>query len=326
MLMMVTAAVASCSSGNASQQKAAPVSYDTIVTERPAFDADSAYAYVAAQTAFGPRVPGSEAHAACERFITGRLRASGADSVWTQRSRVKVFDGNTLPIVNILARFSSAAPRRILLLAHYDTRPWADNEEEPSRKNTPIDGANDGASGVGVLLEIARALSAAAPGVGVDMLFTDVEDYGNNEGESSEDTWCLGTQYWAANLPYGATGRPVYGVLLDMVGGRGAKFHREYTSSRLAPAVVNRVWGIAAASPYASFFPNEYGTGVTDDHLYVNSTGIPCIDIIECANPQTGGFPATWHTLDDTIDNIDPATLKAVGEVLLDLIYSEPKE
>ena len=328
MLMIVGAMAAACSSGNAtaSQSTVASATDSAAAVQRPAFNADSAYSYVAAQTAFGPRVPGTAAHEACERFIIDRLKLANADTVWTQKAQVKAFDGKSLPMVNILAGFNSNAKKRILLLAHYDTRPWADNESDETRKNTPIDGANDGASGVGVMLEIARAISAQQPGVGIDMLFTDVEDYGTNSDGGDEDSWCLGTQYWARNNPYAAGGRPAYGILLDMVGGRGARFHREYTSSQLAPAVVNKGWGIAAASPYASFFPNEFGAGVTDDHLYVNSAGIPCIDIIECANPQTGGFPSTWHTLDDTIENIDPATLKAVGEVLLDVIFTEPNE
>lgn len=325
--MAVACACPSCNaSGHNSSAKSQDDTTEADSIAHPEFNSDSAYAFVAAQTTFGPRVPGSEAHKSCQRFIISTLQRAGADSIWTQQASVTAYDGKALPMVNILARFNTQSPRRILLLAHYDTRPWADNEKDESRKNTPVDGANDGASGVGVMLEIARVIGGAAPGVGVDMLFTDVEDYGTDSGSGQEDSWCLGTQYWARNLPYGSDDRPVYGILLDMVGGRGARFHREYTSSRLAPGVMDRVWGVAAVSPYASFFPNEYGTGVTDDHLYVNSAGIPCIDIIECANSQTGGFPPTWHTLDDTIENIDPATLKAVGEVLLDVVYSEPKE
>lgn len=326
LLPFLASVLAACSSGNASdsQSKAVQVT-DSVSAQHPTFFADSAYSYIDSQVKFGPRIPGSKAHEDCERFLTSKLRSFGADSVTVQRGVATAFDGKQLPIANIMAQFNSSAPKRLLLLAHYDTRPWADNEADESNHTKPIDGANDGASGVGVILEIARVLSQSKPNVGIDILFTDVEDYGTNSPMgNTEDTWCLGTQHWVANLPYSPDNRPAYGILLDMVGGRNAKFAREYYSARMAPAVVDRVWSIAAASPYADRFPNANGGAITDDHLHVNSAGIPCIDIIETTNPESGGFPPTWHTLDDNIDNIDKATLKAVGEVLLDVIYSEP--
>lgn len=324
-LTIAAAILTACSSGtagNSTGKAASETSQEAI--EHPEFNADSAYSYLKAQVDFGPRVPGSLAHSACEQYLVNTLERFGAKNVTVQKATVKAFDGKELPMANVLASFNPDAAKRILLLAHYDTRPWADNDEDESKHNTPIDGANDGASGVAVLLEIARALGQSSPGVGVDIFFTDVEDYGTNSGDDSESTWCLGTQYWAANLPYAPERRPAYGILLDMVGGRNAMFHREYLSQRMAPDVVNRVWAIAANSPYASRFPNTQGGAITDDHIFVNSVGIPCIDIIESGNSQTGGFPPTWHTVDDTIDNIDASSLKAVGEVVLDVIYSEP--
>lgn len=326
-LSILIIAMTACSGGNASGNNSARsvATADNNGIEHPEFNADSAYSFVERQVAFGPRVPGTKAHDNCADFISRSLRDFEADTVWHQTASVKAFNGKTLPIKNILASFNSGAKRRILILAHYDTRPWADQEEDKSRRDTPIDGANDGASGVGVMLELARAIGSNRPEVGVDMFFTDVEDYGApDDAMSGEDTWCLGTQHWVSNLPYTPEERPAYGILLDMVGGTGAVFPREFSSSRMAPAVVDRVWGVAAASPYSDRFHNRIGGAIVDDHIYVNSAGIPCIDIIESANPATGGFPPTWHTLDDNMDHIDRSTLKAVGEVMLDVIYSEP--
>ncbi|MCM1402088.1 MAG: M28 family peptidase [Bacteroides sp.] len=313
-----------CASGSANTQRS-ETGADTIAVAHPEFNADSAFSYVETQVKFGPRVPGSDAHSRCVDFLAGSLKRFGADSVSIQRATVKSYDDKNVPIANILASFNSAAPKRILLLAHYDTRPWADNDPSEANHQTPIDGANDGGSGVAVILELARLIGQSQPQVGVDILFTDAEDSGiSSTLGNTDDTWCLGTQYWAANSPYSPENRPAYGILLDMVGGRNAVFPREYNSTRMAPQVVDRVWSIAAASPHASRFPNSIGGGVTDDHLFVNSAGIPCIDIIETANPETGSFPPTWHTVADNLSNIAPATMKAVGSVLLDVIYSEP--
>lgn len=324
-LSLLIASLTACSSGSQSGKSTAQ-SADTVaeapIASHPEFAGDSAFGFVASQVAFGPRVPGSEGHAKCSKWIVETLQGFGADTVEVQRAEVTAFDGTRLPIANILGRFNTSAPRRVLLAAHYDTRPWADQDEDASRRTSPIDGANDGASGVAVLLEIARAINQQRPDIGVDMLFTDAEDYGDSNS-TSEDSWCLGTQYWVDHFPYTPANRPEYGILLDMVGGRNARFHREYSSDRLAPAIVDKVWGTAAAGPYADRFPNQRGGAIVDDHVYINSAGIPCIDIIESANAQSGGFPPTWHTHNDNIDNIDPATLKAVGSVVLDVIYSE---
>ncbi len=294
----------------------------------PAFNEDSAYMHIARQVGFGPRVPGTTAHDECKDYILSHLKRAGADSIITQKTEVTAYTGEKLPITNIMARFNPQAKRKVLLLAHYDTRPWADNEEDVARHKTPIDGANDGASGVGVLMEIARLIGHEDPKVGVDILLVDAEDYGKTEGwGSSEETWCLGTQYWIENMPYKtAEERPAYGILLDMVGGQGARFHREYVSHRNAPEVVDRVWGEASVSPYAETFINDIGGGITDDHLFINRAGIPCIDIIECNNPSTGSFNPNWHRLSDTLMNIDRSTLKAVGQVVTNVIYKERGE
>lgn len=290
------------------------------------FNADSAYAYVERQVAFGPRVPGSQAHAQCARWLEETLESFGPDTVFTQRGTAMAFDGTTLPVYNIFASFNSEAPRRVLLLAHWDSRPRADNETDAALRDKPIDGANDGASGVGVLFEIARNLSMKAPDAGVDIMLFDAEDYGDpSDSYDSSYTWCLGSQYWVANgmVPYTAATRPAYGILLDMVGGRGALFHREMLSDYFAPAINTRVWAEARRLGYDDIFINEPGGAVTDDHGIVSRAGIPSIDIIENQSPHTGSFNPTWHTHADNMAGIDRATLGAVGNTVLNVVYKE---
>ncbi|MDO4319594.1 MAG: M28 family peptidase [Bacteroidales bacterium] len=294
--------------------------------ERGAFSADSAYAQVVRQVALGPRTPGSEAHGRCADMLEQTLRRYGADTVVSLRGEATAWDGTVLPVRNIWARYNIAAPSRILLVAHYDTRPWADRDADEANHNTPIDGANDGASGVAVILEIARNLGLRAPEVGVDILLTDCEDSGTPAGHDTgadEDSWCLGTQLFADNLPYAAAERPRMGILLDMVGGRDARFHREYFSARRAPAATDKVWAMAARMGLGDRFPDAVGGAITDDHLPLIAAGIPTTDIIESANAVTGSFAPTWHTLDDNIDHIDRESLSAAGRVVLNVIYYE---
>lgn len=283
----------------------------------PAFSADSAYANVALQVAFGPRIARSQAHEDCARKLAAELRRHGADTIITQQTDLDGFG----PMTNILGRFNPGASRRILLLAHWDSRPTADEDPEPANRTKPIDGANDGASGVGVLLELARLIGSRPPKVGVDILFVDAEDAGE---EGQEDSWARGAQYFARNLPYGATEpMPEYAVLLDMVGGSGAQFPREMFSDYNCRALTSRVWALAKSLGLDSRFPDRTGGAVTDDHLPLMRAGIPAIDIIETANPQTGSFNPTWHTLSDNLDNIDRETLGDVGRLVTTLIYSE---
>ena len=282
----------------------------------PQFDADSAYEFTAAQCAMGPRVPGTPAHKQCAEMLTDKLR-SWADSVIIQDAPVVTFDGKHLTARNIIAQFNPEAEGRILLLAHWDCRPWADQDPDPAKRNQPVMGANDAASGTAVLLEIARQLKAQPSSLGIDILLTDVEDWG---AEDDEDSWALGTQYWAHN-PHVAGYKPLYGILLDMVGAQGATFAPEYYSANYAPSAVKTVWSAAASAGYGSFFRTEGGGGVTDDHVPVNKAGIPCIDIIDLRPDSEHGFFSGWHTTHDTMDCIDRATLKAVGQTLLNVIY-----
>lgn len=327
MLQIVALAVSTifgaCNAGSKTGQPEAKEPVDAVPSV--VFDGDSAYAYVKSVVDFGPRVTGTSAHAACGEFLVSRLNSLGADTVIVQQGVVEAFNGDRLPYKNILARYNGNAPKRVLLLTHWDTRPWADQETKLENRAKPVLGANDGGSGVGVLLEVARHLQAERPGVGVDLLFVDAEDYGRTDGWGpSEDTWCLGTQEWVKSKPYKKDEVPAYGILLDMVGAQGAVFYREFTSQQLAKAVVDKVWSRASSSGYGDRFVNEVGTAITDDHLFINRAGIPCVDIIECMNPVTKSFHPSWHTLSDDMDVIDPATLKAVGQVVLNVIYSEP--
>lgn len=292
--------------------------------ETVTFNADTAYNYVRQQVMFGPRVPGTDAHRRCAEWIASTLAASGADTIIVQNAQLSAFNGDELPITNIMAMYNPEANDRVLLAAHYDTRPWADNADNEADRARPIPGANDGGSGVAVLLEIARQLGQNNPQIGVDLLFVDAEDYGNSEGFGmNEETWCLGTQYWASHMPYTQSNRPRFGIVLDMVGGTNARFHREYYSDRAAKAIVDKVWGEAARSGLSSVFVNELGGSLIDDHIFINRAGIPCIDIVECNNALTRTFPATWHTHHDDIAAIDINSLRAAGQTVVNVIFAE---
>ena len=223
-----------------------------------------------------------------------------------------------------MARYNPTAQRRVMLVAHWDTRPWADNDPDEANHSKPVLGANDGASGVGILLETARQFNIRRPDVGVDILLVDAEDYGKSDSfNGNADSWCLGTQHWIQNMPYTAGNLPAYAILLDMVGGKGAVFNREYSSMKNAAAIVEKVWNIASQSGYSSRFSNEISGGIIDDHIYLQKVGIPAIDIIECNNYETNSFPSTWHTVKDDMNSIDPSTLKAVGQTVINTVYSE---
>lgn len=307
--------IASC---GCSKPVAKPVQAEAVhAATVPAFEADSAYAMVERQVAFGPRIGRSAAHEACARWIAAELSRLGADTVLVQQADLEGFG----PMTNLMGRFNTGASRRVLLLAHWDTRPWADEDADPANHTRPIDGANDGASGVGVLLELARLLGSTAPSVGVDLLFVDAEDSGTS---GNEDSWALGTQYWVRHMPYGVTEpMPDYAVLLDMVGGRGAVFPKEMFSQANCPGLTSRVWTLARTLGMESRFPDAVGGAVTDDHVPLLRSGIPAIDIIETNHPQTGSFNPTWHTMQDNLDNIDRQTLGDVGRLITTLIYSE---
>lgn len=321
-----TLALAGCAGNKGSEAKASESAATPAAKTAPAVNADSLYAFVGEQVAFGPRVPGTPAAERCAALFESRLKAFGADTVLVQEARVTFHDGTNAPARNILGRFNPDARKRLLLLAHYDSRPWADQDPDPANHSKPIDGANDGASGAAVLLELARLLGSDRPdSLGVDLLFVDAEDSGVSGGydEDSELSWCLGTQAWVKDMPYTAANRPRFAILLDMVGGRDARFNREYFSDRYARGIVDKIWAAASAAGYADRFPNRAGGSVVDDHLHINAAGIPCVDIIETVNPETGSFNPTWHTMADNLGNIDRETLRIVAQVVANVIYNE---
>ena len=288
----------------------------------PAFDADSAYAYVAKQVAFGPRVPNTPEHAACASWLASELERHGAE-VTVQEGRARAFDGTILNMKNIVGTFHPESRDRILLFAHWDTRPFAD--KDTVRLREPIDGANDGASGVGVLLEIARQLGLEAADVGVDIVFFDAEDYGRPEWlpavEDGYKTWCLGSQFWAEN-PHRIGYRARFGVLLDMVGAGDAVFHQEGTSLRYAPHVVRKIWKRAADLGFGDRFNPSPTPPTVDDHLFVSElAGIPSANIVDYRTQvRPMGYGPFHHTHADNMDVIDRETLAQVGATVLSVV------
>ena len=292
----------------------------------PAFNADSAYQFVADQVNFGPRVPGSKSQELCARYLTEKLTQFSA-TVQQQTFKMRAYNDEILDGINIIGSYNVDAKRRILLSSHWDSRPYADHDENEAFHRTPIDGANDGASGVGVLLEMARQFGMQNPTVGVDIVLFDLEDFGppdDTQGEDGGEFWGLGSQYWAKN-PHTFGYRAAYGILLDMVGAPNAVFPMEGFSVYYAPHIVRKVWNKAQSLGYESYFPQTQGTYVNDDHLYVNKyANIPMIDIIHLdQDSKNSTFFDHWHTHNDNMDAIDKTPLGVVGEVLLNLIYNE---
>lgn len=319
-------ALASC--GNKPKSNSLPdeaASGPAQTVQVPTFQADSAYSYVQAQTDFGPRVPNTEAHRRCGDYLAQKLESFGA-KVYNQRADLIAYDNTLLKARNIIGSYLPDNPRRVLLCAHWDSRPYADQDPDQKLHRTPISGANDGASGVGVLLEVARQLQQQAPTIGIDLIFFDAEDYGTPyfyKGPQKEHTWCLGSQYWA-KMPHVENYNARYGILLDMVGGRGAAFYQEVESKEMDAGLVKKIWNTAHRIGYGQFFPKREGSRITDDHIYVyHYRRIPCIDIINYDPKGDSGFGETWHTHNDTMEHIDRGTLQAVGQTVLEVIYNE---
>ncbi len=320
--MMLTAA--SCKKKN----EVIVTSNDIVTPVGPQFNPDSAYAYCAVQCEFGPRIMNSDAHEKCGKWIAEKFKQMGCD-VELQNAALTGYDGTMYNATNIIARSNPDATRRILLCAHWDSRPWADNDPDSANWRKPVMAANDGASGVAVMLEVARLLSLNdSLNLGVDFVCFDAEDCGVPQWEdnSTEDTWCLGSKYWANNYqPKGS--KPMFGILLDMVGGQGASFYQESISMKYASDVVGRVWNAAEAVGYSSYFVREQAGFVTDDHVYVNQTGLKTIDIIShYPNCKASSFGPTWHTVNDDMQHIDTNTLKAVGQTIIQVLFSSANE
>ncbi len=319
--------MAACGNTKNSQNEAATAAEPV----GPAFMADSAYLFCEQQCQFGPRTMNSEAHDRCGEWIADKFRAYGME-VALQKADLRGYDGTVLKSTNIIAAYHPELQERILLCAHWDSRPWADNDPDEANHHKPVMAANDGASGVAVMLEVARLLASQSTplGIGVDFVCFDAEDWGTPQWAESDgddsNTWALGAQYWATQHSTLNTQHSTkYGILLDMVGGQGAKFYQEQMSKYYAPEIVRKVWAAAETVGYGSYFPKEDGGGITDDHLPVNQDAkIPCIDIIPYYPDCTASsFGPTWHTVSDDMQHIDRNTLQAVGQTMIQVLFSE---
>lgn len=292
----------------------------------PVFNGDSAYDFVKTQLAFGPRVPNTPAHAKCAAYLTGVLKRFTPEVI-VQKGVVYAYDKTPLKFQNLIASWNPESPNRVLLCAHWDSRPYADHDPDPKNHLKPVDGANDGASGVGVLLEVARQLSLRSPTIGVDIVLFDAEDYGPPQDHqlsgSSDEYWGLGSQFWAKN-PHKAGYNAKYAILLDMVGAKDATFLMEGISMQYASDIVKLVWNTANRIGYSSYFLYEKGGYITDDHVPINTIlNIPAIDVIHLDRNSSTGFYPYWHTTKDNLEAIDKTTLKVVGQTLLTVIFEE---
>ena len=314
--------------GSCKNQKTASESdqTDTIAVTRVQFNADSAFASIEAQCAFGPRVPNSTAHQKCGDYIVGRFKSLGLQ-VTEQKVDLKAWDGNILHSRNIIASYLPEATDRIVIATHWESRPWADADPDSSKHHEPVMAANDGASGVAVMIEVARQLAQLKPSIGIDFVCFDSEDYGapywaQDRAPQDGSDWCLGSQYWAHH-PHKDSYKARYGILLDMVGGQDARFCYEGVSMRYARDVMVRTWDAAQRVGAGNLFLQQEGGWAQDDHVPMNEiAGIPTIDIIPFVEGEHT-FGVTWHTVNDTPAHISKETLKGVGQTLLQLISEE---
>ena len=291
--------------------------------EKPLFSADSTYRFIEEQIAFGPRIPNTPAQKKCADYLSNKLKQYGAEVI-IQTTKLPIYNGQIVPCYNIIGSFNPTIKRRLLLCAHWDTRPFSDRADK--NQNTPNLGVDDGASGVAVLIEIARQIQIKQPNLGIDIIFFDLEDYGPPASEETKytggDFYALGTQYWCKN-PHIPNYSASNGILLDMVGAKNATFTYEGVSMQYAPDFMKQIWNNAASLGYGKYFVKRISNPIIDDHYYINTlTTTPTIDIIFRTFETESGFAKHWHTHDDTIDNIDKNTLQAVGETVLATIYN----
>ncbi len=322
-LLLCVVVLQLCFSCGKKQSSPFEATEDYSKTDIPQFSADSAYLYVKTQCDFGPRVPNSKAARDCGNYIIDFMKQY-ADTVIVQSFSATLWNGNTVEGRNIIASFNPDSETRVLMAAHWDSRLWADHDPDMANHHTPILGANDGASGVGVLMEIARIFKTKPNSQGLDIVFFDIEDQGSPQWSDVEiedqSDWCLGSQHWAKN-PHIPFYRADYGILLDMVGYKNARFTKEAQSMYYASSTMNKIWDIASAKGYSDIFVSEKTYPIMDDHVWVNQIAkIPMIDIVQ--NDVSGSFFPYWHTLGDNMEQIDSKTLKIVGDVCLTAIYS----
>jgi Zn-dependent M28 family amino/carboxypeptidase len=275
--------------------------------EKPVFDGDSAFRFLTEQCEIGPRYPGSRGHKELRRYLVRKLRSYGAN-VSAQAFDAVLTSGDTLHLANIIANYNTGSPRRILLGAHYDTRPYADRDPDPANRDKPIIGANDGASGVAVLLETARLLGGSSPPVGVDLVFFDGEDYGR---EGVQEDYILGSSHFASNMREYSPGAV---VIVDMIGEKDLRIKKERFSARYSGTLLEEIFSIAALLEIEAFV-DEQGPSILDDHIPFINRGIPAVNLIDFDYPY-------WHTLEDTPDKCSAESLEAVGRVIIHYIWS----
>lgn len=288
----------------------------------PEFSADSAYAYVEHQLSFGNRIPGSKGWERCAAWLTAQM-GRFCDTVIVQDFRAVLWNGSAVPGKNIIGLLNPQADRRILLAAHWDSRSWADHDPAESNHRSPVPGANDGASGAAVLLEMARVMRTMPPSVGVDFILFDVEDQGAPEWAANHDetNWCLGSQHWAnsRHMPYA---HYVYGILFDMVGTHHPRFTQEGISRYFAPGLTDNLWNAAKSLGHADIFVSESTPEILDDHYFVNTIAhIPTVDIVQ--NDGDKSFFEHWHTVNDDLNSVNKETLRIVAEVTMKTLYAD---
>jgi len=295
--------------------KTSPTSEHAIDTI-PTFDGQAAYSLVEKQLNFGPRVPGTKSHVACRDFLLSELRQL-TDTAFLQSFKAEIY-GKQIQFSNIIGAYNPKSLQRVMLCAHWDSRPRSDQDPNPADTAKPCPAANDGASGVAVLLEIAHRLREKTPDIGIDIVLFDGEDYGYEHDLSN---YFIGSRHFAGNLPFA---KPLSAVLLDLIGDKEAEFRFEPSSYNSNQAAINKIWDIAARRGY-SYFKAEQGNGVSDDHDMLIQAKIPSIDIIDVnLVGQTDKNPRRkyWHTTHDTIENISAETLQCVGQCVLEYVYT----
>lgn len=311
-----------CQSNSTSNKKATNQGTDYAKVNTPEFNADSAYQFVVDQLNFGFRTPDSKGASKCAAYLTRQMQR-WCDTVIVQKFTTTLWNNTTVHGQNIIASLDPSNQNRILIAAHWDSRLWADHDPDEKNHHQPILGANDGASGVAVMMEMARTMSQQKPSVGIDFIFFDVEDQGIADWSDmyEDNTWCKGSQYWA-QMPHVPYYRAIYGVLFDMVATHNPRFTMEQVSMQYAPHIMNKYWNAAAALGYSNIFLNEKTDPILDDHLYINQiAGIPTIDIVQ--NSPEGSFFKYWHTIGDNLETIDKETMSKVANLTMKVIYGD---
>ena len=296
----------------------------------PKFDANNAYNLVAKQLDFGARVPGTDAHKNCKNWYVEQFKSLGT-TVIEQNFKGTVYTGKTFDCTNVIAQVNPDKKERIVIATHWDSRPFADSDPDPKNHTKPVMAADDGASGPAVMLELAKQIQKNGIDIGVDFVLFDLEDYGKESGENvtreeaitNSETWAIGSKYWAQNL-HRPDYKPIFGILLDMVGSKNAVFPYEGYSLQVVPVVTKKIWQLAKNMGKGNYFIAKEGGMITDDHINViKYAKIPMLDIINMPNNDNRGFGDYHHTLADNMDIIDKRTLGAVGQVLLAVLYRQ---